>query len=338
MKKKSGSDIQANDLNLLALLVAKRLRTEHCVEKAPGAGDFRIADSKTFFRAGREVQVDVDLGRGLKVVVFDAWWHDREADLDALLRSTESIANKFAETARDADLTRRMFAEVTAAAKCAIAKGRRRGMPYELTSVTLPALQVDAHDQTVVRVEHLALGRSLRLEPFAFEAECADDVLRAFEGIAEEQARRTTRRAELDEIGATGTIDSVVVAALGAAGVDLPQVLTTLRDSEDWIADVDVAEDKRFCLHWEDGAVHAQITLGDGGVSWHQGRLWFGKAERTSKRLPKGSPLSRLYDHPFLNERIRILKDYSPKTGNSFVSCNEAMLNFDADSGRLWTA
>lgn len=326
------------DLQLLAALVAKRLRQDYGVDAVPAACDYRLADSKTFFQAGKEVQVDVHLGRGLKVVVYDVWWHtDKPAELDSLLRNSSDIADKVAETMQDADAIRAMVSEVSAAAKREIAKARRRGLPYLLTSITLPPLEAGRHDQTVVRVEHLAYGRSLQLEPFEFCAESAEDVMHAFAGIAEEQARNKDNRDWLDHIGATGRIDSVVVAALGEAGLDLPEVLVALRDAKEWIVGLDAPGGKRFTLHWDEGAVRGQIQLGD-GVSWHQGRLSLGRAARTLKKLPKESPLNQLFQHPFLEDRIRIWGDYKTKGEHLLIHCSEAMLNFDADSGRLWAA
>jgi hypothetical protein len=336
MKKKIVSDTKIDDLHLLALLIAKRLHEEHAIDEAPARGDYRLCDSKVFAQAGKEVQVDVDLGRGLKVTIFDVWWDDNP-ELSSLLRNAEDISERIADTLRDADATRAMVADVTAAARREIAKARRRGMPYTLTSVTLPRLQAGSHDLAVARVEHQALGRSLRLEPFAFHAESAEDVVRAFAGIADEQRRWMDRRAGLDRIGATGTIDSVVVAALVEAGLDMPQVLATLRDAEDWIVDLDVADGKRLILHWKEGAVRAQVMLAE-GVNWHEGRLSFSNPPHTLKKLPEGTAVNRLFEHPFLEERIRIRGTYRTEGAYLSVTCNEAMLNFDADSGRLWAA
>lgn len=337
MKKKSGSDMRTDDLHLFALLVAKRLRHEHQLKSAPAPGDYRIADSKVFSQIGKEVQVEVDLGRGLKVMVYDAWWQEDEAGLDFLIRCADGTADKICETVGQAEATRQMIAEVKGAARKEVAKARRRGLAYTIMSVSLPPLQAGGHDQTVARVQHLALGRSLQLEAFAFHAECAEDVVSAFAGLADEQSRRAGHRASLDHIGATGTIDSVVVAALGAAGLDLADVLTTMRDADDWIVDFDVGEGQRLSLHWDEGAVRARIKLGD-EVDWHKGKLSFGKSARSLKRLPSGSPVNRIFEHPFLEERIRIRGDYKIKGEHLSVNCNEAMLNFDADSGRLWAA
>ena len=336
MKKKNGSDPQTDDLRLLALLVANRLRQEHLIEDVPATGAYRIADSKFYLQAGKEVRVDVDLGEGLTITIYHVWWGDTP-DLEQLMDSAEQIADKIAESLQDCEETRAMIAEVASVARREIAKARRRGLPYKLMSVTLPPLAAGCDDQSVARVEHLALGRSLQLERFAVHAECGNDVALAFESIADEQAQHVHRRARLDEIGATGTIDSVVVAAIGAAGLDLPHVLTTMRDADDPVVDFDVADGTCLTLHWDAGAVRAHIDLGE-GVNWHKGKLWFGRAEQSLKPLSKGSALNKLYEHPFLSDRIRILKDYSPDRGSLFVSCNEAMLNFDADSGRLWAA
>lgn len=337
MKKKSGSDMRTDDLHLFALLVAKRLRHEHQLESAPAPGDYRIADSKVFSQIGKEVQVEVDLGRGLKVMVYDAWWQEDEAGLDFLIRCANGTADKISETVGQAEGTRQMIAEVRGAARKEVAKARRRGLAYTMMSVSLPPLQAGGHDQTVARVQHLALGRSLQLEPFAFHAECAEDVVSAFARLADEQSRRSASRAWLDHKGATGTIDSVVVAALAAAGLDLPHVLTTMRDADEWIVDFDGGDGERLTLFWEEGAVRARIKLGE-EVMWHKGKLCFGKSARSLKRLPSGSPVSRLFEHPFLEERIRIDGSYETEGEHLSVYCKGEMLNFDADSGRLWTA
>ncbi len=336
MRKNDAGDQRAEDLQLLALLVGKRLRQEHCIHDVSGVGGYRIAPSRAYVQAGEEVQVDVSLGRGLEVTVYDVWWED-EPDLDSLCRNAEDLSGTIASVLRDAKAIAEMVGEVTAAARKEIAKARRRGLPYRLTSVTLPQMAAGGDDHVVVRVEHLALGRSLQLEPFELHAESADEVAAAFAGIADEQGRQVYRRASLDRIGATGTIDAVVVAAIGAAGLDLPHVLATLRDSESWSVDLDVAEGERLTLHWDDGTVRGHIPLGE-GVSWHKGRLLFGKAERTLRKLPKGSPIRQLFEHPFLDERIRIRGDYKTDGAHLSVNCDEAMLNFDADSGRLWAA
>lgn len=333
MKKVNARAIP-EDLQLLALLVAKRLRSEHAGASAPGVGDYRIADSKAFVQAGSEVQVDIDLGRGVKVQFYDAWW---DSDLDWLLRMSSGIAEKIDRTVRHADGIRAMVAEVTAAARREIAKARRRGLSFSLTSVTLPPLEAGQHDEAIVRVEHLAYGKSLQLEPSAFHAACAEDVVSAFAGIVGEQGRRRDQRAWFDHIGATGRIDSVLVAALGAAGLDLTHVLTTMRDAEEWIVDFNIADGKRMTLHWDEGTVRAQVGLGE-GVSWQKGRLSFDKSERRLRKVRKGSPLSKVFDHPFLNDRICVSGDYKTEGQYLSVNCNEAMMHFDADSGRLWAA
>jgi hypothetical protein len=341
MGKKS-ADALKDDIRLIAQLVAKRLRDEHCEDYAPTRDDYRLVNSVNFVRAGAELHVAVDLGRGLRANVFDVWWKDGDHDLDTLLRHSEDLADTVAEMRRQASDVHVMLSEVRRVAKREIAKANRRGLPYSLVSADLLPVQAGTHEEAVVRVEHNALGCSLKSERLAFDAACAEDVTASFAGFAEEQTRRAARRAELDRVGATGTIDAVLVAALEAACFDVPQVLAALRDSEDWIVDVGSPDgknpdDRGFRLHWNDGAVRSRVMLAE-GIHWSEGKLHLERSPRAMDRVAAGTPLREVFNHPLIDERVSVLLGRGAKGGQATVYCREAMLNFNADSGRLWAA
>lgn len=327
----------SDDLQLVALLVAKQLRSSGLSGFAPGMGDYRLVDSKRHPTAKTELHFNVNLGRGAATTVFDFWWKDEAYSLDSLVSLAKGIAEKIAEIGGQAATLCAMLSEVRCAAKREVAKARRRGLPHELTSVELTPVEAGSRFEPMARVELLALGHSLRPEPFAFHAEYAKDVVEAFAGKAEEQANRAACRAGLDRIGATGTIDAVVVTAIEAAGLDVPTVLAKLRDTDDWIVDLPRPGGGVFRLHWDNGAVHAQVQLAD-GVSWHEGKLHFAKAPRAMSGLAKGIPLAKVFDHPFFNDRHQVCWGFGAKDEHATVYCSDNMLNFDADSGRLWAA
>lgn len=180
----------AEDLQLLALLVAKRLRDDSCEGAAPAGADYAVVPSKRNYASGLEVQVRVSLGRGMNARVDDAWTTKDFRDLNDLQRSSNSIAEKVAGILRQASELRVALSEVRTAAKREILKANRRGLPYELTSVAFTPVEALRQDEPIVRVEHTALGKSLLSEVFEFEAMCAKDVHEAFKRMRETQTRR----------------------------------------------------------------------------------------------------------------------------------------------------
>lgn len=71
----------------------------------------------------------------------------------------------------------------------------------------------------------LAHGPDPFLQPFAFEPQCAEDIIHAFAGVREQQEARVASRTQLDLMGATGAIDAAVSAALNQAGFSFGELL-----------------------------------------------------------------------------------------------------------------
>lgn len=335
MKKNVGANGSHVDLEIITLLVAKLLRDEHFIYRAPTPADYAIAPTGRALGASADLHVNVDLGRGMSIRVDHPWGADSDRDIETLVDDAQVISDKIAELRDHAPEIRGVIARVKAATKREIARAKRRGLPNELVSVAVMPVGATDNEHWIIRVEHAALAQSLKLEPFSFEATHESDVAAAFAGFLEVQISRAERRAALDEMGATGTIDAVVVAAIADAGLDVAEVLIGLRDSDDWTVDVASGGDRRFALHWQEGAVFAQVDLGD-GVTWHENRLDFRKATKTVGEIDNGSPLSSFFEHPFLDERLVVRSGRSTEGERATIHCNRALLAFDADSGRIW--
>lgn len=332
--KKSAKTTEQSDVQLIALLVARQLRREHAIDASPTLIAYSVVPVERAYGPDNELHVEVDLGRGVRAKVIEMLGHEDHRDLDVLLKSADDISEKIAEIVTEASVVREMLSEVRSATRREIAKANRRGLPYALASVELLPVQAGSRDDYTVRVEHTAFGKSLRLESFSFEAVCAEDAVRAFAGVCEQQEGRAAVRAELDRIGASGRIDAVVSAALDQAGFDFTDVLAKFRDTD--VVDLKDSAGRNYCLYYKDGVIFSHLTLAD-GVRWNEDKITFDKAPEGLANLLEGSPLRDLYDHPLLDRSLIAYSVYGEAGGRGSVYCHGFRLAFDADSGRRWS-
>lgn len=332
--KKSAKITEQSDVELIALLVARQLRRENAIDASPALTAYSVVPVMRAYGPDSELHVEVELGRGVRAKVTEMLGHEDHRDLDVLLKSAEGISEMVAEVVAEASAIRQMLSDVRSATKREIAKANRRGLPYAFTSVELLPIQAESGGDYIVRVEHTAFGKSLRLEPFAFEAVCAEDAVHAFAEVREQQEVRAAARAELDRIGASGMIDAVVSAALDQAGFDFADILAKFRDAD--TVDLKDAAGRSYCLYFKDGSIFSHLTLAD-GVRWNEGKITFDKAPEALTSLSKGSPLSDLYDHPLLGRSLIAYSVYGTAGNRGSVYCHGSRLAFDADSGRRWS-
>lgn len=336
------------DVQLLAMMVAKLLHDQGHSDDAPSYGEYEVLTERIRLNNSTDIRVPVRLGRGLSLSVKQHWWVKPEHDLAEIAEAATEIAdNIVAVHELRADIIV-MTKEVRSAVTREIAKAMRRGLKYRLISALPYIIERDVNDGFAVDVIFERLSEALRPELASFGAECADEVVEAFECNREEQESRMVRRLNLEAAGATGRIDSVVVNAMRDAGHDIADVLKLLVTKNDKI--VKVAErgneasahsgereddGKTFRLHWNTGDVCAQIRL-DNGVTWHEGRLTFQNAPISSAQA-KGQRVSDILANPIFGD-VRVSSGSVKKGGAGSLYCTQDFLNFDAETGRLWAA
>ncbi|MEG3082034.1 hypothetical protein U1707_00120 [Sphingomonas sp. PB2P12] len=332
--KKSAKTTDQSDVELIAMLVARQLQLDHAIDASPTLNDYSVITKERAYGPDTELHVGVDLGRGVRAEVVESLGHDGNRDFNVLLQSAKDISETTADLLTEASSIRAMLSEVKSATKREIAKANRRNLPYALTSAELLPVQTSSRDNYCVRVEHTAFGSSLRLEQFAFTAHCAEDAIRAFAEVREQQEGRAAGRAELDRIGASGKIDAVVSGALDQAGFNFAEILAKFRDQD--VVDLKAADGRNFCLYLKEGSIFSNLTLAD-GVHWNEDKITFDKAPEAFESFSTGNPLRDLYDHPLFGIGLVAHSIYGAAGGYGSVSCNASRLAFDADSGRRWS-
>ena len=162
----------------------------------------------------------------------------------------------------------------------------------------------------------------------------SEDIAPILEQWREEQEHLSNVRWNLDHVGATGRIDSVVVNALREAGHDVPAVLESLSMSDDWIVDVGTPHDTEpFRLFWKGGTVFASLMLGD-GVQWANGWLTFQKSPSLTNA--KGKLVREVIPNPIFGDDVRIASVSGDKGGPGSLRCTQDFLHFNWDTGRVW--
>jgi len=326
-----------SDIQVVAAMVAKVLRHEHDIDEGPAPEDYRVAQQDVRFNGSTDILVGIKIDRTLSIDIRHHWWGEHDHRLDTLVAAAGEIAEDIALVHDRRQDIIDMATEVRAAVTREIAKAKRRGLPYRLVSVTPNPVYDRVEEGIIIDVVFQRLSESLRPESASFGAECAADVATAFEGCREVQEQRLSRRADLIAAGATGRIDSVVVNAMQEAGHNMAEVLKLLVTTDDCIVDVGERDDdmRMFRLHWNDGDVYAQITLGD-GASWHEGRLTFQNAP-VSPENARGRRVRDIVDNAILGD-VRVRSGSGEEGKFVALFCTRDLLHFDADTGRLWAA
>jgi hypothetical protein len=337
------------DVHLVTMMVAKVLKDEHQIDEAPSFADYEVMEADVRPNRSTDIRVAIPLGRGISIDVKQHWWGDGNRDLSELAETAIGIAENFASVHEMKEDILAMTKEVRTAASREIAKANRRGLEYRLVSVVPGADNSNVSEGVVVDVTFERLSENLRPKLASFAADCAADVAGAFKADREAQEQRVARRLHLNDAGATGRIDSVVVNAMREAGHNVAEVLKLLATAVDQIVDVgDHDEEVRqfhsgkrdegkkwFRLYLNDGDVYARIEFGD-GISWQEGKLSFQKAPLSLTKA-KGRPVRDIVNNSNFGD-IRVQSGSGKKGEYVVLYCTEDLLYFDADTGRLWPA
>ncbi|MES3150941.1 hypothetical protein [Sphingomonas faeni] len=325
----------ADDLQLVALMISKLLKTDHGMDTAPVPADYRLVDTKSHANVGQELRVGIRIDRAVTVDVDHIWWGEDATDLTTLTNIAFQMADTIGRMHAQRITIIEMLADVNAAARKEVAKGRRRGIPYRLASVT-PTPSGSDHGEVCMEVLVETLGENLRPQLSRFEAHNGVDATEVFEAWNDEQSSRARLAGALDEVGATGQIDAVIVNALLAAGHDMIGVLSKLAIEADRIVDIGGGpqEEGSFQLYWKEGQVFGWLKLADGG-SWNEGRLYFQNSPIVLKGV-EGKRVSDVLSNPVFGDNVRVTSASGDKGKIGTLSCTPDMLNFDAETGRLW--
>ncbi|MET3761881.1 hypothetical protein [Sphingomonas sp. UYEF23] len=200
------NEVANTELSLLALMVARQLKTEHGIDEAPHVADYEIQMASVRPNGSTDVRVEIPLARGIAIDVKQHWWVNDGKDLTELVEAATEIAAKVASVNDVREEIVDMTRSVRAAASREIARARRRGLRYRLVSCKPETVYSTVDEGVSVRVVCEHLSEYLRPEQVEFMAGCVDDVIREFEANREEQAKRTIRRYHLDEVGGTGEL------------------------------------------------------------------------------------------------------------------------------------
>lgn len=327
----------ADDLQLVALMTSKLLKADHGIDTPPVPADYRLFDKKQHANQSQELRVGIRIDRAVTVDVDHIWWGEEATDLTTLTDIAFQMADTISRMHAQRITIIEMLADVKAAARREVAKGRRQGIPYRLVSVT-PVPSASDHGEVCTEVLVETLGENLRFQLSRIEALNGGDVTEVFEAWKDEQSSRARLAGALEEVGATGQIDAVIVNALVAAGHDMAEVLARLATEEDRIVDIGggPAEERSFQLYWKEGQVFGWLNLADGG-SWNEGRLYFRNSPIALKGV-EGKRVSDVLANPVFGNNVRVTSASGDKGKIGTLSCTPDMLNFHAETGRLWAA
>ncbi len=326
----------ADDLQLVALMISKLLKADHGIDTPPAPADYRLVNKKQHANQSQELKVGIRIDRAVTVDVDHIWWGEEGADLTTLIDVATQMADAISRIHGQRNTIIEMLVDVKAAARKEVAKGRRQGIPYRLLSVTPVPSADDGDVCMVVMVE--TLGENLRPQHSQIDSLDGGDVTEVFDAWKDEQSSRARLARALDEVGATGQIDAVIVNALVAAGHDMVGVLAKLATEADQIVDIGggPGEERSFQLYWKEGQVFGWLNLADGG-SWNEGRLYFQNSPIALKGV-EGKRVSDILSNPVFGENVWVTSAAGDKGKIGALSCTPDMLNFHAETGRLWAA
>lgn len=334
-----------SDIQLLASIVVRLLTKEHQVEQCPNLADYTVREYPNRFNGSSDIHVAVKVGRGVSFDVTQHWPQDDDRNMSTIMEAATEIADNVATVHEQAIEIMEMCKEVHAATSREIRKAERRGIDYRLLSAQPIALRDRVRDGFAVRVVYERLSEYLRMEPITFDASYGEEVSEEFAKHLDEQIDRSITRRDLDAIGATGRIDSVLVNALRKADYNIPHILQRLAAEDNWLLEIgergrdrttstrDSSDQKTFTLHWKNGAVYGQVLMGE-DTSWHEGKLSF-KNTPISLQGVEGRRLAEVVGQDEFGD-IRIRSSHGQKGDWGRLDCEGELLYFNADTGRLW--
>ena len=327
-----------SDVQLLALMVAKILRDGHGIATAPKASEYKVGD-EIRSNGSTDIILDVRINKRTKMKVRQHWWSDSDRDLEELTKAAAELAESISAIQAQRDEISGRTDEVRAAAIGEFAKARRRGLPYRLLWAEPEAIYDSVLSGYSISVGVQTYSTAAKLKVSSFHADCEEEVSEIIKGWEEEQSLLAMIRSNLDFVGATGSIDSVVVNALREAGHDVARALQLLSEGEDWFLDIGErgdADDRYFCLYWNHGTVYARIRLSNGG-HWSEGNLTFNQSPM-SLAGKNGKLLRDVVPEPVFGDDVRIRTAHGKKGGRASIWCDQQRLHFNAETGALWAA
>lgn len=336
MKMDTASRTNA-DIKLLAMMVAKILDEDHGIENAPKPSEYRL-DEKVRFNGSTDILLAIQIDKRTQMTVRQHWWIE-ERDLEQLTSAASELAENISEVHALREEMAETTAEVRAAAIREFSKARRRGLPYRLLWARPETHYDRVSDGYSISVGIEIYSKAAKLTVSSFYASSREEVVEAISAMEEEQAHLSNVRFNLDWVGATGSIDSVVVSALREAGHDVADALRQLGETEDWLVDLGKRgdpDDKFFCLYWKAGVVYAHLTRSN-GAQWREGHLTFNESPISFARKD-GKLLRDVIPDKVFGDSVRIRRASGKKGGYASAWCSQDLLHFDAETGELWAA
>jgi len=298
------------DLQLLSLLIERELEREGCgAEAVRGAKTCLEPDERRGDRFDYELRLD--LLKGLRAIVTDTWWANRDREVDDLCRQAADIACSVKALWLAREEIRAMRDEVATAVRREVANAQRRDIPYRMISADICPVEASNSEFPYVHIRLERLGASLLPELVTLKFDAAEQVKPAFAEMLETQMARRMRQVFHQAAGVDGEIDEVALRIMRVQGCDVPAVLARLPSTECGILDVDLngPGSRGMVLFWRDGVVHANIRLSE-DASWNDGGVTFRRIPERFPAKPEGRLLSAFIKHEAIPEELRIVSGY----------------------------
>lgn len=298
-------------LELMADLV-NREASERGDALATALRRIEIIEKGRYGEGRPDIRLTIALAAGVEASI-DTGWKGRDATLSELVDDVAELVDAADRIFDDRQCTIETLKEVRRTLSREIAKARRRGLPHRTLDVSLAPFEAGSDDLPAVTIFIEVIGPLLDAGRTGFDAECAEDVVRAFAAMREQQEQLLAMRERLARAGGDVMIDSVTLAALEDAGVSPTKAIADLRDSDVPIIDVDVRHG-RMVLYVRDAVVTGNVALGD-GMRWQEGRLTVPKSRDLSLADVNGKALNELVAHPYFDGHLEVA--YATEFSNS---------------------
>lgn len=292
--------LKTDDLALMADLMSREAGNRSADLVAALRRIEKVEEGR-YGRGRPDVRLTIALAPGLEAVV-DNRWSDRDASASELADSIVELIDSANRIFEDRDCTIEMLKEVRSALSREIAKARRRGLPYRTLDVTLTPSAAGSDDLPAPLVGLELIDPLLDAGRIEFHAESAEDVVRAFADMREEQEQRLAMRQRLAQVGADVMFDAVTLAALEDAGIAPADAIGAMRNSDIPIIDLDVRHG-RMVLYVRESVVTGNTPLGD-GMRWQENRLTVPKSRGLSFADVKGKPLNQVVSHDYFDDQL----------------------------------
>lgn len=292
--------LKTDELALVAELVSREAGNRSSGLAAALRRIEKVEDGR--YGDGRpDVRLTIALAPGLEAVV-DTCWSDRDASASELTDSIVELVDSAERIFDDRECTIGLLRAVRSALSREIAKARRRGLPYRTLDVSLTHSAAGSDDLPAPLIGLELIDSLLDAGRIEFHAESAEQVVRVFADMREEQEQRLAILQRLAQLGADVMFDAVTLAALEDAGIAPADAIGALRNSDTPIIDLDVKHG-RMVLYVRDSVVTGNTPLGD-GMRWQENRLIVPKAQGVTIADVKGKPLNQVVSHDYFDDQL----------------------------------